>query len=83
MISEEVEKVQVENVRKVKTTRDQAEVDACLQRLQEAAKGEENLMPFIIDAVRAYASLGEICDVFRDVFWHLPRSEMVIGSEKR
>ena len=31
-------------------------------------KGNENLMPFIFDAVKAYATLGEICDAMRDVF---------------
>jgi methylmalonyl-CoA mutase N-terminal domain/subunit len=39
-----------------------------LSALQRAAEGAENTMPFILDAVRAYATLGEICDAFRDVF---------------
>ncbi|MCL0074508.1 methylmalonyl-CoA mutase family protein, partial [Dehalococcoidia bacterium] len=36
--------------------------------LRRAAQGTENLMPYILDAVRAYATLGEICDTLRDVF---------------
>jgi len=36
--------------------------------LRDAGMGTENLMPHILDAVRAYATLGEICGVFRDVF---------------
>ena len=38
------------------------------QLRQRAAEGAENTMPFILDAVRAYATLGEICDAFRGVF---------------
>jgi methylmalonyl-CoA mutase, N-terminal domain len=41
---------------------------AALQKLRETAVGEGNLMPAIIDAVRAYATIGEICDVLRDEF---------------
>jgi len=36
--------------------------------LRKAARGNENLMPFIYDAVKSYATLGEICDAMRDVF---------------
>jgi methylmalonyl-CoA mutase N-terminal domain/subunit len=39
-----------------------------LAALSGAATGTANVMPFILDAVRAYATLGEICDVFRSVF---------------
>ena len=39
-----------------------------LEELRRAAQGTENLMPHILDAVRAYATLGEICDLFREVF---------------
>ena len=43
-------------------------VDASLKALKEAAKGEANLMPYLIDAVKTYATLGEICGVLREVF---------------
>lgn len=39
-----------------------------LKALKEAAKGEANLMPYLIDAVKTYATLGEICGVLREVF---------------
>ena len=39
-----------------------------LLALRSAAKGTENTVPFILDAVRAYCTLGEICDTFRDIF---------------
>ena len=43
-------------------------MDRRLSALRSAAKGTENLMPFILDAVKSYATLGEICDAMRDVF---------------
>jgi methylmalonyl-CoA mutase N-terminal domain/subunit len=67
-IEERVEREQIENLRRVRKERDNAQVRQCLDRLEKAAQGQENLMPFILEAVRAYASLGEICDTFREVF---------------
>jgi methylmalonyl-CoA mutase N-terminal domain/subunit len=52
----------------VRRQRDASEVAQQLEQLRRAAQGTENLMPYIIEAVRAYATLGEICDVFRQVF---------------
>jgi methylmalonyl-CoA mutase N-terminal domain/subunit len=52
----------------LKARRDNADVDARLEALRSAAQGESNLLPPILEAVRAYATLGEICDVLRDVF---------------
>jgi methylmalonyl-CoA mutase N-terminal domain/subunit len=43
-------------------------VDQTLKALKTACEGEENLMPLIVSAVRVYATLGEICNVMRDVF---------------
>ena len=48
--------------------RDQDAVDASLAALREACNGPGNLMPPVLDAVRAYATLGEICGAMRDVF---------------
>jgi len=48
--------------------RDQARVEKSLDALKRAAEGTENTMPRILDAVRAYATLGEICDALRSVF---------------
>ena len=41
---------------------------ATLEALGRAAEGEDNLMPYILDAVKAQATLGEVCDILRDVF---------------
>lgn len=59
---------QVEGLKKVRLERNQAAVAAALKDLRKAAQGPDNLMPHILTAVRAYASLGEICGVLRDIF---------------
>lgn len=59
---------QAEKLKKLRAERDQAAVDAALAALKKAAEGSDNLMPFILDAVKCYATLGEICDVLRGVF---------------
>ncbi|NLE76139.1 MAG: methylmalonyl-CoA mutase family protein [Chloroflexi bacterium] len=53
---------------RVRQTRDSEEVARTLSRLEEAARGQANLMPDILEAVRAYATLSEICGVLRKVF---------------
>ena len=74
-IGEDVEREQIANVKGVKKKRDAAAVAKNLKRLKEAAAGTENVMPHILDCVRSYGSLGEICDVFRSVFgeYHDPK----------
>ncbi|HEU4327686.1 MAG TPA: methylmalonyl-CoA mutase family protein [Roseiflexaceae bacterium] len=52
----------------VRSTRDQALVQERLEALRLAAEGEANLMPALLDCVRAYATVGEMCDVLREVF---------------
>ena len=59
---------QIKRVNAMKAKRDQASVDKALKDLKEACKGEENLMPYLIAAVKTYATLGEICGVMREVF---------------
>ncbi|MDD2497681.1 MAG: methylmalonyl-CoA mutase family protein [Desulfitobacteriaceae bacterium] len=63
-----VEKFQVSKTTNVRDERDNEAVQKCLGALEEAAKTDANLMPFIIDAVKAYATLGEICNVLRKEF---------------
>ena len=53
---------------RMKARRDNAAVTASLTALRQAAQGTDNLMPYLIDAVKTYATLGEICGVLRDVF---------------
>lgn len=59
---------QVARLNEIRKTRDNAKVDKSLERLRNACEGDENTMPFIIDAVREYATLGEIVDVMKEVF---------------
>jgi len=59
---------QVARLNEVRRTRDNREVKRTLAELRQAAKGKQNLMYPIIEAVKAYATLQEITDVFRDVF---------------
>jgi methylmalonyl-CoA mutase N-terminal domain/subunit len=59
---------QVEKIQKLKAERNATTVEEALEELKRGAQGDENLMPHILKAVRAYATLGEICDVLRKVF---------------
>ncbi|NQU67865.1 MAG: methylmalonyl-CoA mutase [Candidatus Marinimicrobia bacterium] len=60
---------QLERLTDVRNSRDNAKVNACLEHLYHAARSEsQNLMPFIIDAVKQYATLGEITDTLKKVF---------------
>jgi methylmalonyl-CoA mutase N-terminal domain/subunit len=66
---ERAEAQQLEHLREVRQRRDGAAVAAALKRVKEAAQREDaNLMPPIIEAVEAYATVGEVCDVLREVF---------------
>ena len=67
-VDPEVGERQKEKLRRVKETRDNDAVRRSLDRLSKAAEGTENLMPYILDAVKTYATLGEICDSLRKVF---------------
>jgi methylmalonyl-CoA mutase N-terminal domain/subunit len=67
-IDESVAVRQAARLSKLRATRSGDEVTRKLAALHTAAKGSENLMPFIFDAVKAYATLGEICDTMREVF---------------
>jgi methylmalonyl-CoA mutase N-terminal domain/subunit len=64
-VSHEVEVEQVRELGQRRTTRDQAEVDAALATMVQVARTESNLIPSMLDAVRAEATLGEICDALR------------------
>jgi methylmalonyl-CoA mutase N-terminal domain/subunit len=67
-IDETVAHRQADRLRKLRAERSQEEVSRRLTALRKAAEGKNNLMPFIYDAVKAYATLGEVCDAMRDVF---------------
>ena len=63
-----VEILQKEKIAKLKAERDNEYVKNSLKTLKDKAMTQENLMPYILDSVKAYATLGEICDVLREVF---------------
>ena len=67
-IDETVAHRQAARLKKLRADRSQGEIDRRLHALRDAAQGKGNLMPFIYDAVKSYATLGEICDALRDVF---------------
>lgn len=59
---------QVENLKRVRRERDNSKAAGALEALRQAAAGKDNLMPLILDAVRAYATVGEICGMLSIVF---------------
>ena len=68
-IDPKIEKKLVGRLKQVKRQRNQAKLDEVLNKLREAAEHEDvNLMPLILQAVKEYATLGEICDTLREVF---------------
>jgi methylmalonyl-CoA mutase, N-terminal domain len=67
-IDETVAEGQTQRLRKLRAERSNQEVERRLNALRKAAAGSENMMPFIYEAVKAYATLGEVCDAMREVF---------------
>jgi len=68
-IDPEIEKKLVENLKKIKRQRNQSKVKKALEKVHSVAEHEDkNLTPFILQAVKEYATLGEICDTLREVF---------------
>ncbi len=73
-VSEASYRAQLERLRRIRKRRDAKKHGQALDRLRRSCEGHENTMPFIVDAVRAQATLGEICGVMREVFgvWEEP-----------
>jgi methylmalonyl-CoA mutase N-terminal domain/subunit len=67
-MDEKGEERQINRLKILKKERNSAKYDRSIKALRRAAEGDENLMPYILDCVHAYATLGETCQVFRDVF---------------
>ncbi len=76
-VDPEVEKIQLSKLAKIKKERNNLKVQDSLEQIKKTAKSDENLMPVIIDAVKAYATLGEICNILRDVFGEYRATEVV------
>jgi methylmalonyl-CoA mutase N-terminal domain/subunit len=64
----EIAKIQIEKLQTLKREREQDKVKSSLEAVRKAGEGKENLMPYFIDAVKVYATLGEICGVLREIF---------------
>jgi len=67
-VDEEDEARQVDRLEQVKAERDGAAVDEALAAVADAAASGENVLPPVIEAVKAYGTVQEICDVFREEF---------------
>ncbi len=67
-IDPEIERRQIERVRAVRQRRDAARWEQAMKALRDGCRRDKNLVPYVLDAVRAYATLGEISDVFREAF---------------
>jgi methylmalonyl-CoA mutase N-terminal domain/subunit len=67
-VDEKVEAGQVKRLREVRRVRDNRRVGQTLRDLKAACQSEENVMPYVIEAVKAYGTKQEICDVYREVF---------------
>jgi methylmalonyl-CoA mutase N-terminal domain/subunit len=67
-MDEKGEERQINRLKKLRRDRNNQKFERNLDRLRKAAMGDENLMPFILDCVHSYATLGETCQVLRDVF---------------
>jgi methylmalonyl-CoA mutase N-terminal domain/subunit len=76
-IDQLAQKHQAGKLAALRASRNNSCVRASLDALRRAAEGTENSMPFILDAVRAYATLGEICDALREVFGSYQETSLV------
>ncbi|MFO7677444.1 MAG: methylmalonyl-CoA mutase family protein [Thermoplasmatota archaeon] len=67
-MDEKGEERQINRLKKLRINRNNQKVNRNLEKLRIAAKGDENMMPYILECVHSYATLGETCQVLRDVF---------------
>ena len=67
-VNPESERDQIKQLENLRSSRDTEKVRHALQELRRGAEGDDNLVPHILEAVKVYATLGEICGVLRDVF---------------
>ncbi|RDY22659.1 methylmalonyl-CoA mutase [Romboutsia maritimum] len=76
-VDPEVGERQKEKVKNLKKSRDNVRVKQTLEALKNACKSEENVMPYILESVESYATLGEICEVMRDIFGEYKQTVMI------
>jgi len=71
---------QIRRLEALRSRRDQVKADDALAALADAAAGTDNLMPHILAAVEGHATLGEIADAMREVFWGVSAGNSVLGK---
>jgi methylmalonyl-CoA mutase N-terminal domain/subunit len=69
--NEQWARLQIERLQELKKSRDNKSVMKSLKALEKAASGQENVMPYLVDCCKCYATVGEMANVFRDVFGEL------------
>ncbi len=79
-IDPDLERQQIARLQGLRAQRNNAQVQAVLHRLEHAARGSENLMPLLIEAVEYYATLGEIADTLRAVFGEHQEQIVLTGT---
>jgi methylmalonyl-CoA mutase N-terminal domain/subunit len=67
-MDEKGEERQIKRLENLRKNRNNQKVERNLEKLKKAAEGDENMMPYILDCVHSYATLGETCQVLRNVF---------------
>jgi methylmalonyl-CoA mutase N-terminal domain/subunit len=76
-IDPQIERAQVERLARLRARRDSARVKSTLQVVEETARTDQNLMPVVLEAVKAYATVGEISDALRRVFGEYQESVVI------
>ena len=76
-IGSETEKIQIKRLKEIKSERNNDKVLICLDNLSNACKGNENILPHIIDCVKSYATLGEIVESMKTVFGDWQESAII------
>ena len=67
-IDDSIRQLQIDKLTLLKAKRDNTKVAECLEKILSAARGTDNLMPLVVEAVQNYCTLGEISDVLRNVY---------------
>jgi methylmalonyl-CoA mutase N-terminal domain/subunit len=76
-IDPQIERAQVERVQKLRARRDGVQVATALKEIEATARSERNLMPTILEAVKSYATVGEVSDALRNVFGEYQESVLI------
>jgi methylmalonyl-CoA mutase N-terminal domain/subunit len=72
--NEEAMQIEIDRIKKLKARRDNAKLESILDKLRTVCEKEENVMPFVMEATREGATVGEVCDIYREIYgtWDPP-----------